>query len=70
MPLKTIPVLCEKSDLSEFALGPEPIIKFAAWEAATLEINFISAAPDLVVFRFEIRCGTFCARLIGSCVEF
>jgi len=34
MLLKTIPVLCEKSDLAEFALSPEPIIKFVAWETA------------------------------------
>jgi hypothetical protein len=51
--------------LSEFALGPEPIIKFAAWETAALEIDFISAAPDLSVIRLLIRSGIFCARLIG-----
>jgi hypothetical protein len=70
MLLKTIPVLCEKSDLSEFALGPEPIIKFAAWETAALEIDFISAAPDLVVIWLVIRSGIFCARPVGFCVEF
>ena len=46
-------------------LGPEPILKFAAWETAALEIDFISAAPDLVVIRSGI-----CARLLGFCVEF
>jgi len=66
MLLKTIPVWCEKSDLREFALGPEPIIKFAAWETAALEIDFISAAPDLSV----IRSGICCARLIAFRVEF
>jgi hypothetical protein len=70
MPLKTIPVLCEKSDLSEFALGPEPILKFAAWETATLEIDFISAAPDIVVIQLAIRSGIFSARLVGFRVEF
>ena len=69
MLLKTIPVLCEKSDLAEFALSPEPIIKFAAWETAALEINFISAAPDLVVIRLVVRGGIFRARLNGFCVE-
>jgi hypothetical protein len=69
MPPKTIPVLCENSGLPEFPLGPEPIIKFAAWETAALEIDFISAAPDVVVIRFMIRSGIFCARLTGSCVE-
>ena len=63
MLLKTIPVCCEKSD-------PQPIIKFAASETAALEIDFISAAPDLVVIRFVIGSGIFCARLIGFCVEF
>ena len=70
MLLKTIPVCCETSDVSEFALGPEPIIKFAASETAALAIDFISAAPDLVVIRFVIGSGIFCARLIGFCVEF
>jgi hypothetical protein len=59
-----------KEQLSEFVLGPEPIIKFAAWETAALEIDFISAAPDLAVIGFVIRSGIFCTRLIGFCVEF
>jgi len=46
--LKTIPVLCEKGDLAEFALGPEPIIKLASWETAALEMDFVRSAPDLV----------------------
>ena len=70
MLLKTIPVWREKSDLAEFALSPKPIIKFAAWETAALEINFISAAPDLVVIRLAVRGGIFPARLNGFCVEF
>jgi hypothetical protein len=70
MLLKTIPVLCEKSDLSEFALGPEPIIKLAAWETPALEIDFVSAAADLVVIRLVVRGSISCARLIGSCVKF
>jgi hypothetical protein len=49
MLLKAIPVLGEQSDLAEFALGPEPIIKLAAWETAALEVDFVSTAPDLVV---------------------
>jgi hypothetical protein len=70
MLLKTIPVLCEKSDLAEFALSPEPIIKFAAWQTSALEIDFISAAPDLVVIRLVIRSGISRAGLVGFCVEF
>jgi hypothetical protein len=42
-PLKTIPALFEESDLLEFTLGPEPIIKRIAWEAVTLKINLIGA---------------------------
>jgi len=45
-PLKTIPALLEESDLFEFTLGPEPIIKLIAWEAVTLKINLISASSD------------------------
>jgi hypothetical protein len=33
----------------EFAFGPEPIIKLIAWEAVTLKIDFICAAPDFLV---------------------
>jgi hypothetical protein len=46
-------------------LSPEPIIKFAAWETAAREIDFISAAPDLAVIRSGI-----CARLLDFFVEF
>ena len=67
--LKTIPVLCEKGDLAEFALGPEPIIKLASWETAALEIDFVSAAPDLVVIRLVVRSNIFCVRLNGSWVK-
>jgi hypothetical protein len=49
--LKTIPVLFEKSDLLEFAFGAEPIIKLIAWEAHTLEIDFVGAATDFFVTR-------------------
>src|SRR6266436_2173197 len=47
--LKTIPVSREKSDLLEFAFGPEPIVNLIAWEVATLKIDFICAAPDFFV---------------------
>jgi hypothetical protein len=33
----------------EFAFSLEPILKLMPWQAAALLINFISAAPDLVV---------------------
>jgi hypothetical protein len=69
MLLKTIQVRCEKSDLAEFALSPEPIIKLAAWQTPALEIDFVSAAPDLVVIRLAVRSSIFCARLNGSCVK-
>jgi hypothetical protein len=67
--LKTIPVLCEKGDLAEFALGPEPIIKLASWETAALEIDFVSAAPDLVGIGLVICRSIFCVRLSGCCVK-
>ena len=49
--LKTIPASFEESDLLEFPFGPEPIIELIAWEAVTLKIDFICAAPDFFVTR-------------------
>jgi len=51
--LQTIPTPFEKrATFLEFAFGPEPIIKLIAWEAITLKIDFIRAAPDF----FETWC--------------
>jgi hypothetical protein len=47
--LKAIPVSCEKSDLLEFAFGPEPIVKFLASMGAALEIDLVCAEPNLVL---------------------
>jgi hypothetical protein len=33
----------------ELALGPKPIIKLIAWGVATLKIDFICTAPDILV---------------------
>src|SRR5260370_30404569 len=66
--LETIRVLREESDIMEFALGLEPIIKLAAWETTTLEVDFVSAAPDLVVIRRAVRRILY-VRLNGFCVN-
>jgi hypothetical protein len=67
--LKTIPVSREKSDLLEFAFGPEPIVNLIAWEVATLKIDFICAAPDFfVTWRVDYR-SIFCLRLNGACMN-
>src|SRR5713226_1597057 len=64
--LKTIPASFEKSDLLEFTFGPEPIIKLIAWEAVTLKIDFICAAPDFFV-TWRVVCGSIlCLRLNGT----
>jgi hypothetical protein len=47
--LNTVPVSCENRDLLELALGPKPIIKLIAWGVATLKIDFIGTAPDILV---------------------
>jgi hypothetical protein len=47
--LEAIPASCEKSDLLEFAFGPEPIVKFLAVMAATLKIDLVCAKPNLVL---------------------
>jgi len=65
-PLKTIPALLEESDLFEFTLGPEPIIKLIAWEAVTLKINLISASSDFFVAWRVICRNFFYLRLIGT----
>ena len=58
--LKTIPASCEKSDLLEFAFGPEPIVKFLAGMGAALEINLVCAEPNLVL-RWLVAYGcSFC----------
>src|SRR5882762_8641094 len=58
--LKTIPVSREKSDLLEFAFGPEPIVNLIAWEVATLKIDFICAAPELQKYLLpEVEWGVY-----------
>jgi hypothetical protein len=47
--LETIPASCKKSDLLEFAFGPEPIVKFLAGVGAALEIDLVGAKPNLVL---------------------
>jgi hypothetical protein len=66
--LKTIPVLFEKSDLLEFTFGAEPIIKLIAWEAVTLEIDFVGAAANFFVTRRVICRSIRCVRLNETCV--
>jgi hypothetical protein len=53
----------------EFAFGLEPILKLTPWQAAALQINFVSAAPDLVVIWCVVCSGIFCVRLNGACVK-
>jgi hypothetical protein len=45
-------LLCATVNL---ALGLQSMIKFIAWKAAALEIDFIYAAPDL----FTTRCVVY-----------
>jgi hypothetical protein len=66
--LKTIPTSFEKSHLLEFAFGPAPVIKLIAWEAITLKIDFIGAAPDFFVTWRVVCRSIFCVRLHGTCV--
>ena len=47
--LKAIPVSYETSSGSEFVFGLEPILKLTPRKATALQINFVSAPPDLVV---------------------
>ncbi len=67
--LKTIPTPFEKTNLLEFAFGPEPIIKLVAWEAVTLKIDFICAAPDFFVTWRVVCRRIFCVRLNWVCVK-
>jgi hypothetical protein len=46
--LKAIPVSCENSRPLELVFGLEPILKLTPWQAAAFQINFVSAASDLV----------------------
>jgi hypothetical protein len=67
--LKTIPASFEKSDLLELTFSPEPIIKLIAWQAVTLKINFICAAPDFFVTWRVVCRSIFCVRRNGACVK-
>jgi hypothetical protein len=66
--LKTIPASFEESDLLELTFGPEPIIKLIAWEAVTLKIDFIGAAPDFFLSWFVVSRSILCVRPNGTCV--
>src|SRR5258707_10307260 len=66
--LKTIPASFEKSDLLELTFGSEPVIELIAWQAVTLKIDFISAAPDFFMTWCVACRGILCARLNGTCV--
>jgi hypothetical protein len=37
------------SRVLELVFGLEPILKLTPWQAAALQINFISTSPDLAV---------------------
>src|SRR6202030_3313095 len=52
----------------EFAFGLEPILKFVPGQAATLQINLVSAAPDVVMIGNVVCRNIFCARPTGACV--
>jgi hypothetical protein len=67
--LNTIPVSCEKSDLLEFALGPEPIVKLIAWEVATLKIDFKCATPDFFLTWYVAYGCLVCLMLERYCVN-
>src|SRR6266478_8020415 len=53
----------------KFAFGLEPVLKLSTWEAAALKIDFVSAAPDLVVIQCVVCRTGFCARLNRACVK-
>ena len=53
----------------EFAFRLEPILKLTSWQAAALLVNFVSAAPDLVVILCVVCRGIFCVRRNGACVK-
>ena len=67
--LKTIPVLGEQSDFLEFAFGPVPIINLIAWEAGTLKIDFVCAAPDFLLTWCVVSRSIFRVRRNGTCVK-
>src|SRR5882724_13288084 len=66
--LKTIPASFEKRDLLELPFSAEPIIKLIAWEAVTLKIDFIGAAPDFFLTWFLVCRNILCVRPNGTCV--
>jgi threonine dehydrogenase-like Zn-dependent dehydrogenase len=67
--LNAIPVSYKESDLLEFALGPQPILKLIAREAATLKIDFIGATPDFFVTGCGPRGCLFCQALKRCCAK-
>src|ERR1700686_5182974 len=65
---KAIPVWCETSRVLDLVFGLEPILKLTPRQAAALQINFVSASPDLAVIYCVVCRGIFCAMLNGACV--
>src|SRR6202040_2313265 len=53
----------------EFVFSLEPIVKLTPWQAAALLVNFVSAAPDLVVILSVVCRGIFCVRRNGAYVK-
>src|SRR5437899_5761217 len=53
----------------EFAFGLQPIIKFIAWQAATLQMDFMCADPDFFVTRLVVCGNIFCVRLNLACTN-
>src|SRR3981189_754957 len=53
----------------DFSLSLEPVLKLLAREAATLQINFVSATPNLVVIWCAAFRNTVRMRRDGVCVK-
>jgi hypothetical protein len=53
----------------EFAFGLEPILKLTPWQAAALQIDFVSATPDVVVIYCVVCRSIFCVRLNRACAK-
>lgn len=47
--LEAIPASSEKSDLLEFAFGPQPIVELLARMGSALQIELVCAEPNLVL---------------------
>jgi hypothetical protein len=47
--MSLLKISCETSRAFEFTFSLEPVFKLIPRKATTLQINFVSASPDLVV---------------------